>query len=355
MRFVEAPSRARRLVRQGDTLVSTVRTYLRAVWAVSRPAQRLVASTGFAVVSPTQSVDSRFLSWWLQSDDFIEDVVARSVGVSYPAISPSVIGGIKAPVPPLKEQRAIADFLDHETARIDALLGRKGELLLRIGERLDTFLGRILWEDQRTGKPFPTTVLRRLAARIDVGIAEAATHAYQTDGVPLIRSTNVRPNRLDLTELLHIDPAFASKLPSKALRAGDLITVRTGHPGTTALVPASLHGAQTFTQLITTVAKPHSPGFLCLVLNSLRARQYFGSFRWGSAQDNISVPILAAAPVPMVQPEIQEEVEQLAAREIERVASLTQSLSKQLSVLMDRRHALITSAVTGQMDIPSAA
>ena len=80
--FGIAPSRARRLVSEGDTIVSTVRTYLRAVWPVRGDTNDLVVSTGFVVLSPGSLLDSRYLGWVAQSDVVIEEVVARSVGVS---------------------------------------------------------------------------------------------------------------------------------------------------------------------------------------------------------------------------------------------------------------------------------
>ena len=89
MRFENAPSRARRLVGKGDTVVSTVRTYLRAVWAASGDLDRIVVSTGFAVLSP-KNINPGFFSWWVRSDAFIEEVVARSTGVSYPAGTPEL-------------------------------------------------------------------------------------------------------------------------------------------------------------------------------------------------------------------------------------------------------------------------
>jgi type I restriction enzyme, S subunit len=78
MRFAEAPSRARRLVQPGDTIVSTVRTYLRAVWPVSQPCSDLVVSTGFAVLSPRSPLDPGFFGWWAQSDALIEEMAISS-------------------------------------------------------------------------------------------------------------------------------------------------------------------------------------------------------------------------------------------------------------------------------------
>jgi type I restriction enzyme S subunit len=134
MSFGEAPSRARRLVRSGDTIVSTVRTYLRAVWPVPDDVDDLVVSTGFAVLTP-QRIDPRYFSWWVRSDIFVEDVVARSVGVSYPAINALDLGRLPVRVPPVAEQRAIAEFLDAETARIDALRAKKRRMIRLLEER----------------------------------------------------------------------------------------------------------------------------------------------------------------------------------------------------------------------------
>ena len=108
MQFRNAPSRTRRVVRYGDTLVSMVRTYLRAVAPVPEEDTDLIASTGFAVVSPRQSVlYPQFLAYWLQSKPFVDEVCARSVGVSYPATNASEVGAIPSPLPPLPTQKNI--------------------------------------------------------------------------------------------------------------------------------------------------------------------------------------------------------------------------------------------------------
>jgi type I restriction enzyme, S subunit len=122
MTFSAAPSRARRLVAPGDTIVSTVRTYLRSVWPVQGDTKHLVVSTGFTVLTPGPELHPRYLAWWAQSNPFIEEIVARSVGVSYPAINPMDLGNIVIDLPSLDEQRRIADFLDAETSRMDRLL-----------------------------------------------------------------------------------------------------------------------------------------------------------------------------------------------------------------------------------------
>ena len=117
-----APSRARRKVKNGDIIVSTVRTYLRAIAPIVDPEPNLIVSTGFAVVRPCRQFQSIFAAYALCAPYFIDTVVSLSVGVSYPAINASDIAGICLAIPPVSEQTAIANHLDRETAKIDALI-----------------------------------------------------------------------------------------------------------------------------------------------------------------------------------------------------------------------------------------
>ena len=142
MSFGKAPSRARRKVRSGDILISTVRTYLRAIAKVDEASPDLIASTGFCVVRPNDDVDSGFLGWAAKSEPFVSEVVARSVGVSYPAINASELVTIYMPLPPLDTQRRIARFLDEKTAQIDGLIAKNRELLDRLAEKRQALITR---------------------------------------------------------------------------------------------------------------------------------------------------------------------------------------------------------------------
>lgn len=117
--FGEAPSRARRIVKKGDVLISTVRTYLRAIAAIDFDAKDIVASTGFAVCSPKKNIASKYLSYAVRNNLVIADICKESTGVSYPAIPAARLSSIEIPFCEIAEQRAIADYLDKKTAEID--------------------------------------------------------------------------------------------------------------------------------------------------------------------------------------------------------------------------------------------
>ena len=157
MRFHEAPSRARRKVRSGDILISTVRTYLRAIASIEDAPDNLIASTGFCVVRPSEEVDSGFLGWAVKSELFISEVVAQSVGISYPAINASKLVTIEVPLPPLDTQQRIAQFLDDKTARIDALIEKKRALLDRLAEKRQALITRAVTKGLNPNAPMKSS------------------------------------------------------------------------------------------------------------------------------------------------------------------------------------------------------
>ncbi len=120
LRFETAPSRARRVLRQGDTIISTVRTYLKAIWYVDEDVGDLIASTGFAVLTPGSNVESEYLGYVIQSTVFVNHVTANSIGIAYPAIAETVLGRLPVMLPStLIEQQSIVAHIKAESAPLD--------------------------------------------------------------------------------------------------------------------------------------------------------------------------------------------------------------------------------------------
>lgn len=117
--FNEAPSRARRLIKKNDVIVSTVRTYLKAIAFIDFEPKDYVVSTGFAVLQPKKNIFPKYLGYYCQSEYFIDKVVSNSKGVSYPAINAGEIVQLPIINLPLSEQQAIANYLDAKTQAID--------------------------------------------------------------------------------------------------------------------------------------------------------------------------------------------------------------------------------------------
>lgn len=142
-KFAAAPSRARRKVEHGDVIISTVRTYLQAIAPIENPEKILIVSTGFAVARPNRDLlDTGYFKYALREPRFLNEVVARSIGMSYPAINSSELADIRVCVPKLENQRRIATSLDRETARIDALVAEKKRMLSLLEQKRAALISR---------------------------------------------------------------------------------------------------------------------------------------------------------------------------------------------------------------------
>ena len=87
-RIKEAPSRAKRLVKENDIILSTVRTYLKSIIKIDNSIEDCVVSTGFVVLRPKNKfLNNNYLEYALMSDEFLDQVISNSIGISYPAIS----------------------------------------------------------------------------------------------------------------------------------------------------------------------------------------------------------------------------------------------------------------------------
>ncbi|MCA0184391.1 MAG: restriction endonuclease subunit S [Proteobacteria bacterium] len=177
-----APSRARQLVKSGDVLVSTVRPNLNGVAMVPSELDGATASTGFTVLrARADRVDRSYLFHWVKNPRFIEDMVSKATGASYPAVSDRIVRESLIPLPELPEQRRIAAILD----KADALRAKRREAIAKLDQLLQSVFLDMFGDPVENPKQWPKESLAGLfyIARggsprpIDAYITEA------TDGV----------------------------------------------------------------------------------------------------------------------------------------------------------------------------
>lgn len=114
----DASSRARQVIRAGDVLVSTTRPNLNAVALVPSELDDEIASTGFCVLRPLPSLDREFLFAFVQSREFASALSDLVKGALYPAVTDGQVRAQKIPLPPLEEQRRIAERLREQLAAV---------------------------------------------------------------------------------------------------------------------------------------------------------------------------------------------------------------------------------------------
>ena len=234
----DAPSRARKLIRVGDTLVSMTRPILNAVALVPEHLDGQIASTGFDVLRPC-GVDPRWLIYLVRTQAFIDDMSSLVKGALYPAVRSKDVRGYLVPVAPSNEQKRIADQLDSLIARVNAcndrfdgipaILKRLRQSLLAAatsGELTEDF--RVATQSNEVIGAFPAEWTPATVGSVanDLRYGTSKKCQYSETGIGVLRIPNISENgRIDARDLkrAHFDTVELKKL---ALKPGDLLIIR---------------------------------------------------------------------------------------------------------------------------------
>jgi type I restriction enzyme S subunit len=266
-------------------------------------------------------------------------------------------------LPPLVVQRAIAGYLDAETARIDALIAKKQRMVALIEEKLrlaiDASLGCSVAEGAAATHD-NTWIPVRYLAKVRGGITLGKQYEGVTVSVPYLRVLNVQDGFLDLSDVaeLQVPPEAVARY---SLRTGDLLLLEgNGNPenlGRGTLwrdeLPTCLH--QNHVHVVRPDTTRVLPEYLDLVVRTSWARHYFtgGSDVVGIStlsQDRVRSLRIPCPPL-RHQHQLVTQIERRRA-----VAHRThETLQRQMQLLREHRHALITAAVTGEFEVPGVA
>jgi type I restriction enzyme S subunit len=336
----------------GDVLVTEGSGSLRAVgasavWNGELPGTVCFQNT-LLRLRPRPSTDARFLAWWCRAAFGSGLLASIATGANIFHVSAERVRGLPMTYLDLHRQRAIADFLDAETARIDALIAKKRRLESLLGERLSGVVEGLMRDlAARSGeKP-----LRFSAPRILVGIVITPAAWYADDGVPALRGVNVEAGRLDTTDLVRLSPEGHQLHRKSVLAGGDIVVVRTGQAGAACVVPPELEGWNCIDLLIIRRSHQLLPRYIEWVLNSDWTRKHVEKHSVGTIQSHFNVGSLKELPVPVPPTDVQREVVSFLAERSRVLDRAQRLLNRQIELLQQHRRALITAAVTGELDI----
>lgn len=340
--FADAPSRARRVASSGDVVMSTVRPYLKAVAQVPEETENLVFSTGFAVLSPkSDQITSRYLYWAMQSDPFVAEATRWSNGVSYPAINADDLMRIKLPLPPRGQQDRLVSYLDIETAKIDRLISKQQELISLLELR-----DQAVWHAAFTGfAPTRKLPLKWVLAKQQRPVPEGAgvVTAFRDGGVTL--RSNRREEGFTFSE---------SESGYQGVAVGDLVFH--GLDGFAGAVGISDSDGQSTP--VYHVCRQRSDvadlRFVAYALRYLGHSGFLATLAPNVRQRSVDFRNWQTfGQVPLDIPELGEQRRIVAELDVS-AASLKQAratISRAIALLQERRSALITAAVTGQIEV----
>jgi type I restriction enzyme S subunit len=229
MTFAAAPGRARKLVKEGDILLGMVRPYLKPFAKVQRVFDCHVASTGFAVIRAKSDVtDPEYLYQTIWSDGVSKQIHQMVTGSNYPALSVGDVKDLKVPLPPLAEQRKIAEILrtwDEAIETAEAELKAKQSLLKRA---VDKYFERT-HRNAASGTVGELKTLDAVCTRKGEYGAAVSACPFNPEWPRYIRITDITDTGILKKErAVSISPESAE---GYRLEIGDLLFARTGEPG----------------------------------------------------------------------------------------------------------------------------
>jgi type I restriction enzyme S subunit len=320
-----------------------------------RPEERFALSATMALIKP-RSIDGKFLFYALDSLTIRQHIGLVSTGSTRQAIGIQELRRFPIPSPPSAIQRGIADYLDHETARIDALITAKRRMVELLEERW-----RGLRESMMVTDSVPMAKLGRFVVSIGQGISpEAEARSVDADEWGVLKLSAVREGRFIPSEHKAL-PADFVPVPAMVPRKGDLLISRANTP---ALVGDACAVTAPAARLMLCdliyclrLAPDLDPEYAAQALLTNAARGQLSSAARGTSQSMVKLrgEDVKATVIPVPTIERQRSTLNALSHARSRLDLMTDALELSIKLLRERREALITAAVTGHLDIPEAA
>ena len=356
--FENAPSRARRIVRAGDVIVSTVRTYLKAVASIHDD-KDVIVSTGFAVIRPKE-VDSRFLAYSLANHYFVEMVSSRSTGVSYPAINASAMVNIKNVLPPNDIQKCIADYLDRKTEAVDTAISDKEKLIRLLEEQRTSVICSAVTkgidstaEMKDSGNEWLGYIPSHWrVAPAKALFAQSKEIRHETDAQLTASQKYGIISQDDYMERQNYKIVLADKgLENwKHVEPNDfIISLRSFQGG---LEISYIPGCITWHYIVLKPKAGVEPEYFKWLFKSpryIQALQRTGNFI-RDGQD-LRFSNFVQVPLPLIPMEEQKEIAEYLNRETARIDSIIADVTEQIEKLKEYRQSIISEVVTGKVAV----
>lgn len=314
------------------------------------------------------SVDSRFVRYWMLANS--EDVFWFDK-TAVPQLTTSRLGDFRIPLPSSSEQSRIANFLDEQTARIDALIAEKGRLrrLLELQSREAVDQAVLGSEFNKRGAalrnltelgPLPDGwVASRLKYELEYVTSGSRGWAdfYTEDGALFVRIGNLTRDsiELDLSDVQRVTLPNVAEGVRALVRPGDLLISITAYLGSVAVAPQGIEEA--YVSQHVSLARPNrtraTPKWLGYVVLSSVGKTFFDLQAYGGTKVQLSLEDIRELPVPLPSMDIQRiRIAELESR-LNHLKAMSHHVDKHIDRLREYRSSLISAAVTGQLDISS--
>lgn len=342
-------------IRVGDTLItkdSETADDIGVPAFVEYEADDLICGYHLAIVRPhTQKVIPKFLYWAIGSEPIARQWGVTAAGVTRVGIRSTDLNKVTIPLPSPDEQRAIADYLDHETAQIDALVAKQEEFIGLLRERRSSLVTRRVTHAMVERSP-----LRRVVDVIDCAHV-TADFVDDDERYPVASIRECQGATVDLSNCKYTTEKFYNHLRAsgRAPRVGDLLFIRNVSVGFVAAVAPGTREFAVGQETVLLRRKENvDPTFLRYALTSAEVAHAIEGAMIGATFRRINVSAIGSLPVPVPRFDEQMRIATQLDEQTARIDTLIAKAEEHIALAKERRAALITAAVTGQFDVRTA-
>jgi type I restriction enzyme, S subunit len=310
-------------------------------------------------------IAKEFLYWLLQSEPVKEQLDLAMTGACQPNFGPSHLNEVIVPTIPLREQENISNFLIYETAKIDALITNQEKLIELLKEKRQAVISHAVTRGLNPDAPMKDSgvewlgevpanwVVKRLkhiSPKIGVGLVINPSTYTREEGEYFIFGGDVKEFSFDLRKTRRISKEDSDNLLPSRLNHRDVVTVRVGYPGISAVVTEELEGSNCASVIIIRKGKYNSD-WLCAAMNCWVGRQQVELVSYGAAQKqfNVADAIEFRFPYPSISE--QNQIAEYILNSLNKFNELSEKVVRQITLLKERKTAVISAAVTGKIDV----
>jgi type I restriction enzyme, S subunit len=340
---------------------------------VSEYIDNLLCGYHLALIRPSSQVYGKYLFRAFQASGINDQFRVAATGITRYGLGKYSLENALFPLPPLEEQRAIAVFLDEQTAVLDNLISEKQALIGLLQEKRAAVISRAVTQGLDTavalkdsgvdwiGRVPAHWELRRLKLITDFTTSGSRGWAqyYADEGAIFIRIgnlSNASPT-LKLSDIQYVQPPTGSEGERTKVQQNDLLISITANIGSVGVVPYQL--GETYVNQHVALARPkpnlNNSRWLAYCLLSQVGQEQFSSLLYGGTKDGLSLDdvrnlILLIPPI-----EEQDTIVTYLDQQQQKLDLLIAETEASIATLQEYRTALIASAVTGQIDVRHAA
>lgn len=320
--------------------------------------ERCAVSPDYRVFRPTSRLDPQYLHYLLRSQPLLDQyaLYTRAQTTFDRRVQQGDLDNMPVLIPPLAQQRAIANYITRETAQIDTLVEEQQSLQSLLAERRGTLIDEALFDSCASKDSVP---LKRMIRAVEQGVSPQAEGrlAQEPGSWGVLKSGCVNRGQFRPEEHKRLDDDFRFDQRLE-VKAGDLLVSRaSGSPdlvGSAGIVTPSKYRLILSDKTFRLVPEdPYSVAYLHLLLNSSRYREQVKAALSGAdgLANNLPLSRLLNMRFPVLMGQAQAETVQRVVSELSKIDRTLSEVEKFVALTRERRAALITAAVTGAVDV----